>query len=203
MTIWSNDNIRRVATVICLLGLAVVALCLCYLVARPFLGPVIIAVMLSVFFGPLHTRVQSLLQHRNLASTVSTILVFFVATIPLLLLGTAVSGELRAIAQALRESGPKGGLDPYLTHWRELLTQRLGNYWISASSIFTRRFCAGPNRQADTCFRSALLSLAIFFPLLSSLCIPSPRNPNWSQSMATTRQIDAPVREFSQGARDL
>ena len=74
MTIWSNQNLRSVASVICLLGLAVVVLYLCYLIGEPFLGPVTIAVMLSVVFHPLHTRIESLIHRPNLASVVSTLL---------------------------------------------------------------------------------------------------------------------------------
>jgi len=128
MTIWSNQNLRRVASVICLLGLAVIVLYLCYLIGKPFLGPVTIAVMLSVVFHPLHTRIESLIHRPNLTSVVSTLLVFFIATVPVLVLGIAVSGELRTVVQSLRESAPEAGPDPYLTHWREVLLQRVGNY---------------------------------------------------------------------------
>ena len=128
MTVWSNENVRKVASLVCLLGLAIVALYLCYLIAKPFLGPVLIAVMLAVVFRPLHTRIQSLVRRPNLASVLSTVLVFLLATIPLLILGTAVRGELGAIVQSLREPGPGGSLSPYLTHWREVLLERLGSY---------------------------------------------------------------------------
>ena len=43
MTTWKQ------AAVICLLALAAVALYFCYLIAKPFLGPIVIAVMLAMF----------------------------------------------------------------------------------------------------------------------------------------------------------
>ncbi len=128
MTIWSKANVRKVASLVCLLGLAIVAFYLCYLIAKPFLGPVMIAVMLGVVFRPLHRRIQSLVYRPNLASVVSTVLVFLLATIPLLILGAALRGELRALVQSLHDAGPESGLSPYLTHWRDVLLQRLGSY---------------------------------------------------------------------------
>jgi predicted PurR-regulated permease PerM len=84
--------------------------------------------MLGVVFYPLHARTQSLVHGPNLAPLVSTLLVLLVATIPLLLLGSALRGELRAVAQSLRETGPEGGLSPYLAHWRDALLERVENY---------------------------------------------------------------------------
>jgi hypothetical protein len=30
--------------------------------------------------------------------------------------------------ESLHDAGPEGGLSPYLTHWRDVLLQRLGRY---------------------------------------------------------------------------
>jgi predicted PurR-regulated permease PerM len=128
MIVWSNENARKVASLACSLGLATVAFYLCYLIAKPFLGPVIVAVMLGVAFHPLHIRIESLVRRPTFASAVSTVFVFLVATIPLLVLGAALRGELRAIVQSLRDSSPEGGPNFYLTHWRDIVLQRLGGY---------------------------------------------------------------------------
>ena len=128
MIAWNNENARKAASLVCLLGLTIVALYLCYLIARPFFGPVLIAVMLGVVFYPLHARIQSLVHRPTLASLASTFLVFLVAAIPLLLLGAAVHRELHTVIQSLREAGPEGGLNPYLAHWRDVLLERLGSY---------------------------------------------------------------------------
>jgi predicted PurR-regulated permease PerM len=128
MIAWNNESARKAASLVCLLGLALVALYLCYLIAKPFFGPVLIAVMLGVVFYPLHARIRSFVHRPTLASLVSTFLVFLVATIPLMLLGTAVRDELRAVVQSLRETGAEGGLNPHLAHWRNVFLERVGNY---------------------------------------------------------------------------
>ncbi|MGB9463982.1 MAG: AI-2E family transporter [Candidatus Acidiferrum sp.] len=124
-----NETVRKQAAVIFLLGLAAVALYLCYLIAKPFLGPVLIAVMLAIVFYPLHARIQLFFHRPSVAAAFSTTVVLLLVTIPIVLLGIAVSGELRAVVQSLREqSGARGGLSPYLAQWGESLLKRLGNY---------------------------------------------------------------------------
>ena len=124
-----NDSMRKQASVIFLLCLAVVALYLCYLIAKPFLGPLLIAVMLAIVFYPLHARMQRFFYGPSTAAALSTILVLLIVTIPMVLLGISVSRELRGVVQSLREqSWPQGGLSPYLAQWGESLLKRLGNY---------------------------------------------------------------------------
>jgi predicted PurR-regulated permease PerM len=109
--------------------LAVVALYLCYLIARPFLGPVLIAVMLAIVFYPLHVRVQRFFPRPNVAAAVSTTLVILLVTIPMVLLGISVSRELRAVVQSLREqSWSLGRLSPYIVKWGGDLLRRLGDH---------------------------------------------------------------------------
>lgn len=124
-----SDAARKQAAVICLLVLAVIALYLCYLIARPFLGPVLIAVMFAIVFYPLHARIQTFFHRPSVAAAFSTTLVLLIVTIPVVLLGISVSGELRTVVQSLHErSGSPGGLSPYLARWGDSLLKRLGNY---------------------------------------------------------------------------
>jgi predicted PurR-regulated permease PerM len=124
-----SETARKQAAVICLLGLAAVALYLCYLIAKPFLGPVLIAVMLAIVFYPLHAKIQLFLRRPGAAAALSTTLVLLIVTIPIVVLGISVSGELRTVVQSLREqSGSQGGLSPYLAHLGESLLRRLGSY---------------------------------------------------------------------------
>lgn len=129
MTSGISDAAKRQAAVICLLVLAAIALYLCYLIAKPFLSPVLIAVMFAIVFYPLHARMQHLFHRPSVAAALSTALVLLIVTIPVVLLGMSVSAELRAVVQSLRErSGPQGGLSPYLARLGESLLSRLGNY---------------------------------------------------------------------------
>jgi predicted PurR-regulated permease PerM len=106
-----------------------VALYLCYLIAKPFLGAVVIAVMLAIVFYPLHTRIQRFFHRASMAAAISTAIVALIVTIPVVLLGISVSGELRAVVQTLREqSWLQGGMSPYLAKLGESLLRRLANY---------------------------------------------------------------------------
>jgi predicted PurR-regulated permease PerM len=112
-----------------LVGLAGVALYLCYLIAKPFLGPVLIAVMLAIVFHPLHARMQLFFRRPGVTAALSTTLVLLIITIPIVILGRSVSGELRTVVQSLREqNGSQGGLSPYLAHLGESLLKILGKY---------------------------------------------------------------------------
>lgn len=124
-----NYSVRKQATAICLLALASVSFYLCYVIAKPFLGPVMIAVMLAIVFYPLHARAHILLQKPSVAAAVSTTFVLLIVTIPIVLLGISVSSELRAVVQSLRDqTGSQGGLSPYLVHLGESLVRRLSAY---------------------------------------------------------------------------
>ena len=124
-----NHTMRNRAAVICLLGLAAIAFYLCYIIAKPFLGPVMIAVMLAIVFYPLHARTHILFKKPSVAAAVSTTFVLLIVTIPIVLLGISVSSELRTVVQSLRDqTGSQGGLSPYLAHLGESLVKRLSAY---------------------------------------------------------------------------
>jgi len=129
MTIGINETVRRQAAVVCLLALAAVAMYLSYLIAKPFLAPVVVAVMLAIVFHPLHFKIRKSLRNPNAAAALSTTIVLLAVMIPLVILGVSVSGELSAVIQSLRErSGPQGGLSPYLVSLGENLLKRLRDY---------------------------------------------------------------------------
>jgi len=124
-----NQTARRQAALMCLLGLAVITLYLCYIIAKPFLGPVMIAIMLAIVFHPLHSKIHIFFRSPSAAAAVSTIFVLLIVTVPITLLGISVSSELRAVVQSLRDhTGSQGGLSPYLTRLGESLVKRLGTY---------------------------------------------------------------------------
>src|SRR5262249_38070457 len=73
----NNESMRKVASLICLFALPILALYPCYLLAKHFFGPVLIAVLLGIVFYPLHAQVQSRVHLPALASLVSTFLLFY------------------------------------------------------------------------------------------------------------------------------
>jgi predicted PurR-regulated permease PerM len=124
-----NEAVRKQAAVFCLLGLAAIALYLCYLIAKPFLAPLLIAVMIAIVLHPIHLRIRKLFRSANGAAAISTTLVLLVVAIPLVVLGISISKELSDVVHSLRErGGSQTSLSPYLAHLAENLVKRLGNY---------------------------------------------------------------------------
>ena len=50
---------KQVATALFLLVLAAIALYFCFLIIRPFLSPIFLAVMLAIVVHPVHIRIQA------------------------------------------------------------------------------------------------------------------------------------------------
>jgi predicted PurR-regulated permease PerM len=124
-----NETLRKQAAVVCLLGLTAVGLYLCYLIARPFLGPVVIALMLAIVFYPVHAKMQNRFGRPGAAAIASTTFVLLVVTVPIAALGISVSSELREVVQTLRDqSFSHGGVSAYFSHLGESVLRRLGTF---------------------------------------------------------------------------
>jgi predicted PurR-regulated permease PerM len=125
----NNETARKQAAIVCLLALAAITLYLCYLIAKPFLVPLVIAVMLAIVFHPLHLKIRKWFGNSNAAAAISTTLVLIVVAVPLVVVGITVSRELSAVLQTLRErSGSQGGLSSYLAYLSRNLLRWFGNY---------------------------------------------------------------------------
>lgn len=120
---------RRVATAIFLLVVAAAALYFCYLVTKPFLGPIFLAVMLAIVFHPLHIRIETRLRRRNTAALLSTILVVLAFLVPAVGLGFVINRETRGLYHLLSErSAAQGGWNPYVMHAMEHVFNWMGRY---------------------------------------------------------------------------
>jgi predicted PurR-regulated permease PerM len=120
---------KPAASTLFLLALAAVALYFCYLIARPFLTPIFLAVMIAIVFHPIHVRVQARIRGRNAAALISTILVLIVLVVPTIGLGVVVSREVRGLYQLLDErSAQQGGWNPYAMHIVDRLLGWVGQY---------------------------------------------------------------------------
>ncbi|HVA95689.1 MAG TPA: AI-2E family transporter [Candidatus Dormibacteraeota bacterium] len=125
----NNETVRKQAAIVFLLALAAITLYLCYLIAKPFLAPLVIAVMLAIVFHPLHLKIRTLFGNPSAGAAISTALVLFAVAIPIVILGFSVSGELSAVLQSMRErSGSQGVLNPYLEHLSRSVLSWFGNY---------------------------------------------------------------------------
>ncbi|HEX4920161.1 MAG TPA: AI-2E family transporter [Candidatus Bathyarchaeia archaeon] len=121
---------KPAASTLFLLALAAVALYFCYLIARPFLTPIFLAVMIAIVFHPIHVRVQVRLRGRNAAALISTILVLIILVVPTIELGAIVSKEVRGLYQLLDErSAQQGGWNPFAMHIVGRLLGWVGQYF--------------------------------------------------------------------------
>lgn len=173
-----DETVKKQTAVICLLAVAVAGIYACYLIVRPFLGPLMIAVMLAIVFHPLHTRMQALFRRPNAAAIASTMLVLLVVAIPVVVVGVTVSAELRDVIQMLRDqSASHGGVSAYLTQLGEGWLSRLANFvhlpqmdahatllrWAEQSSSYLLAFGAG---AVSNIFTFVLNAVVVFFSLV-------------------------------------
>jgi predicted PurR-regulated permease PerM len=129
---------KPATTTFFLLALAATALYFCYVIARPFLSAIFLAVMIVIVFHPVHARVQALIRRRNIAALISTILVLLVLAVPAIGLGVVVSREITGLYQLLNErSAEQGGWNPYVMHAMERLLGWVGRY-IDLSTLDLR-----------------------------------------------------------------
>jgi predicted PurR-regulated permease PerM len=129
---------EQAASTYFLLALAAIALYFCYIIARPFLSPVFLAVMIAIVFHPVHVRIQARIRGRNAAALISTIVVLVVLIIPAVALGVVVSNEVRGLYQLLNErSAEQGGWNPYVMHALDRLLGWAGRY-IDLSTLDLR-----------------------------------------------------------------
>jgi predicted PurR-regulated permease PerM len=174
------------ATTWFLIGVAGLALYLCYRIAEPFLSPIFMAVVLAIVFYPLHARVEAVIRRANVAAILSTTLVMLVVAIPTVFLGIAVTRELGGLYQALSEkSAAQGGLSPFLMHLMQAPINLVGRY-VDISQIDVRstvlrwldqisRYLVSFGARAFSNILSLLLACLISFFTLFFLFRDGPR----------------------------
>lgn len=115
--------VKKRATAVFLSVVATLSVYLCYLIAKPFLSPIIAAIVIAIVFFPLHARMRLLIRHSNTAAALSTVLVMLIVMVPALVLGVTVSRELTEAYQSLsRQSVSQGAPSP---DWSQLLERPL------------------------------------------------------------------------------
>jgi predicted PurR-regulated permease PerM len=108
---------KQATTAVFLLVLAAIAVYFCYLITRPFLSPIFLALTLAIVFHPVHIPIQARLRNRNTAALLSTILLLFAFIVPIVGLGIVVRRETSSLYQLLNErSAEQGGWNPYVMH---------------------------------------------------------------------------------------
>ena len=129
---------KHVASALFLLFLAAIALYFCFLIIRPFLSPIFLAVMLAIVFNPVHIRIKARIRKPNAAALLSTVLVILAFVVPAVGLGVVISRETTALYQLLSErSTEQGGWNPYVIHALERAVDWAGRY-IDLSNLDLR-----------------------------------------------------------------
>jgi len=120
---------KQVANALFLLVLAAIALYFCFLIIRPFLSPIFLAVMLAIVFYPVHGRIQARIRRANAAAMLSTVIVILAFVVPAVGLGTIIGRETSTLYQLLSErSTEEGGWNPYVMHAMERIADWAGQY---------------------------------------------------------------------------
>jgi predicted PurR-regulated permease PerM len=86
---------------IAVLAVTAIALYLCWLMLRPFIGVLEWAIVLVIVFYPVHKRLAVRIRHRSLSALLSCLLVVLVVVLPLTILTMALAQELTKVAPNL------------------------------------------------------------------------------------------------------
>lgn len=107
-------------TLIALLLLASVAVWFIYVLMKPFMEPILFAVVLAIAVNPLYRWVKRRIRSTGLAALATTIIFLIVVLLPLWLLGVTIAREAReAYAEISRQSTQGGGWSAWLGHFFE------------------------------------------------------------------------------------
>lgn len=146
--------------------LALGASCLVvYFIAKPFLGPLILAAVFAFLFQPFYQKFLSLLKQREgLAATATTVLAVIIVIVPIALLGTQIFKESSQLYQSLVSEGRDGyvtriesiinetrtllpippdfelNLSQYARQGLQVLIQNLGTVFSSLAKILLNAF---------------------------------------------------------------
>lgn len=124
-----NEAARRRITITFLAVAAAAALYVCYLMARPFVQPILFAAVMAIVFYPLHDRIWRRIRGPNLAALLSTVAVVLIVVIPLIGLGSAVTREVSGAYSSLSvKSAEGGGWEPYITEKLQKPMVAVGRY---------------------------------------------------------------------------
>jgi predicted PurR-regulated permease PerM len=122
-------------TTLWFLGISLlVVLGFAFIVTRPFLYPVAAAIILAVVFYPAYQRVLRWAKNKpGLASLLSTLALFFLFCVPVLIVLTLAASEAVGAAQYLtRKSAAEGGFAQFLTVMADRALLVVGR-WVDVS----------------------------------------------------------------------
>src|SRR5262245_30831835 len=95
-----RDQVEQ-ARWVAVLAVTAIALYLCWLMLRPFMGVLAWAIVLVIVFYPVHKNIARRIGRRSLSALVSCLLVVLVVVLPLTLVTAAVIHEFSKVAPNL------------------------------------------------------------------------------------------------------
>ena len=119
---------RTNTTTVFLLASGAISLYLCFLIARPFLESVFVAVVIAVVCRPLNSFIQKHIKGQNAAALISTILVLVLIITPVITLGLAVKREITQLYQSFDKSQGQGGWNQFAAKSIDDLVAWVGKY---------------------------------------------------------------------------
>ena len=120
---------RRSANKVVLLTLLAVGTIVAYGILRPFLRPIVFALVIGTGFYPLHANIGRFLHRRNIHALISTLAVLLIFVVPAVLLVSAASGDIIHAAQSIKDrAAGGGGLLLYLLQGPDRLVNWLEKY---------------------------------------------------------------------------
>jgi predicted PurR-regulated permease PerM len=124
--------------------LTAASLYLCYLLFRPYAGPILFALVVAIVFHPLHRFSHRIFRNRSGAALVSMLVAVILTAVPLSYLAVAVSHEVSDLykAMAARSAGD-GGLAAYAVQWLQRAALWLSQHFpvpaVDVRGILMRR----------------------------------------------------------------
>jgi predicted PurR-regulated permease PerM len=106
---------RNKANLYLLLGLLAIAVVFAYAILRPFLRPIVFAIIIGIGFYPLHEVIRKGVRAKSLSSLLSTLIVLLVFLVPAVIVASSASGDIVRAAQYIgTKSAQDGGIFTYV-----------------------------------------------------------------------------------------
>lgn len=144
--------VKRRVTIIFLSAMTAVALYFSYLLFRPFLKPLLSAVVIAVVFFPVHVQIHRRLRSPSLAALASTLIIVLLIIVPAVAIILAIKGEVADLYALIdQKSTESGGLSPYLSQLLARPMQWIGRY-VDLSRFDLRASLLGRLRELSSFF---------------------------------------------------
>jgi predicted PurR-regulated permease PerM len=127
-----------------LVGLTAASLYLCYLLFRPYAGPILFALVIAIVFHPMHRFSQRIIRKPSGAALVSMLAAIILTSVPLFYLAAAVSHEVSGLYRGMAaRSAADGGPAAYIIQWLQHAVMWLAQHFpvpaVDVRGILMRR----------------------------------------------------------------